>query len=430
MPRDYVSGRKPPFKIQPAIDHPAFCSCTKCSSLPLEERGRPHSWRIYRASTFPDDRLQTALYARRVKAEEEAKLRGEWVSAADDVTFGHVFDLYIDEHQPGDRDVSIIEVHLRPFFGKMAVASTKAIHVLKYQRERSASASPATINREWNVLRACLNFAELHEVIPANPIKRRAVKLLETAGPRRDFFEPDEWRRFVTAFDDENRWKERLEKKREGKDRRVVSIERQVGPGGRRPDSEASRAHLATVREAMPVLRTCMYVAARLGEVIELRWRDVDLKRRLITVHQEKTRKPKTLPIVHPLQTMLEGLDRGLPDAYVFTRGGRPFYERELQRAFDLALTIAGVDKPLTPHSIRHTVGSWLVIAGYGEDTHVAEILGHRRSRVTSGYAHLAKTNLVPAMNDLVRIESEGFKESESGALTAANDSGRNAVES
>jgi site-specific recombinase XerD len=81
---------------------------------------------------------------------------------------------------------------------------------------------------------------------------------------------------------------------------------------------------------------------------------------------------------------------------------------QEIERAFAIALELAGIMKPLTPHSIRHTVGSWLTIAGVPE-VHVAEVLGHKRRSVTSGYSHLTPTSLGPVMEKLVSIERDGL---------------------
>jgi len=93
----------------------------------------------------------------------------------------------------------------------------------------------------------------------------------------------------------------------------------------------------------------------------------------------------------------------------------------EIQRAFAVALKLSEGNPALSVHSIRHTVGSWLTIAGHPE-RHVAEILGHSLQSVTRRYAHLAKGSLRPVLDDLVRIESEGFRPEEKGEKSAEGD--------
>ena len=162
-----------------------------------------------------------------------------------------------------------------------------------------------------------------------------------------------------------------------------------------------------------PFARALMYTCARIMELAELRWRDVDLRRRLVTLHQEKTGKPKTLPIVEPLRSILEARPRVTPEAHVFTRStGKPLYEQEVLRAFRLVATMVAIRKRLTPHSVRPTVLSWLAIANVSEAPR-AEISGHARRKIGDDYAHLTPTALAPVLALLARIEAEGFRREE-----------------
>ena len=53
---------------------------------------------------------------------------------------------------------------------------------------------------------------------------------------------------------------------------------------------------------------------------------------------------------------------------------------------------------------------------------HVAEILGHSLQSITRRYAHLAKGSLRPVLDDLARIEEEGFRDHEKGEKTSNGD--------
>jgi len=93
-------------------------------------------------------------------------------------------------------------------------------------------------------------------------------------------------------------------------------------------------------------------------------------------------------------------------------------------RAVKRACEIAGIEKDLSPHSIRHTVASWLTIWGFSERL-VAEVLEHSRQTITAGYAHLADSSLERVISTLVTIEKEGFdsvndSESEKSKLSAS----------
>ena len=71
----YVTGKRGSFEIQAPIEHPAWCPCAKCAALPEGERALPHTFRIRRASKYPDSKKDSATYAREVIAHEELRLQ-------------------------------------------------------------------------------------------------------------------------------------------------------------------------------------------------------------------------------------------------------------------------------------------------------------------------------------------------------------------
>jgi len=87
---DFVVGKRPPYKVQPAIVHPRRCSCSRCSALTDDERralacrkicclSRPIEdreivIRVQRASLFPSSRTKSAAFAADLKTRLEAEL--------------------------------------------------------------------------------------------------------------------------------------------------------------------------------------------------------------------------------------------------------------------------------------------------------------------------------------------------------------------
>ena len=65
-------------------------------------------------------------------------------------------------------------------------------------------------------------------------------------------------------------------------------------------------------------------------------------------------------------------------------------YDQTFQRAFKLALTQAGIHKPATPHSLRHSFATCLLQSGYDIRT-VQEFLGHSDVATTMIYTHVLK---------------------------------------
>jgi len=306
------------------------------------------------------------------------------------------------------RAVSIVERSLGPTFGSMKLEAIRPIHVERWMTARLADrkegvraiagATRSTVNREWNTFRAILNFATKYGL--QNPIARKAVQSLKVDDAKLIYFEPEEWRRFITAFDDGDRWRSH-----------VAAVRRfgKRGGAGPNPDSDATANYLARLRTFQPIFTALLYTGARLNDVISLTWDQVDFARGTVVIIQDKTSgKRVNARMQPPLRRMLEAIPRGTPASRVFRRpDGSPFTDREVQRAFAVARKISKLRPELTPHSLRHTFASWLVMRGKPLKA-VQELLGHADIRMTLRYAHLSPGHLDDAAAGIDEMLAEG----------------------
>lgn len=145
----------------------------------------------------------------------------------------------------------------------------------------------------------------------------------------------------------------------------------------------------------------------RAGELIGLRWQDVDLVNRIIVVSQTysdgiftkpKSNKIRSIPINETLYRVLMDVEKG--GTYVFTRSeGRHMSTDVMDYRLAATLKRAG-SKHITYHVFRHTFASYLVMRGVPLLS-VRELLGHSDIKETMKYAHLAPHALARAVGVL-----------------------------
>lgn len=145
-----------------------------------------------------------------------------------------------------------------------------------------------------------------------------------------------------------------------------------------------------------------MHVGLRWGELAGLKCRYVDTRHKVIHVigvltrrgwreYPKSRRSARTVPIPAHLLDRLWQMKAGRgEDELLFTAPeGGPLHDGNFRkRVFYPALASAAVSYG-TPHDMRHTAASWLVMAGV-DLYRVQALLGHEKFTTTQKYAHLA----------------------------------------
>lgn len=144
--------------------------------------------------------------------------------------------------------------------------------------------------------------------------------------------------------------------------------------------------------EPNPYIRTAFLVAlltgARRGEVLAMRWADVDLRQAIWRIPDTKTRRPHWLPLPQPVVTLLQALPRGHDNPYVFPgRDGRGHLVN-ITKAWTRIRTHAGL-ADVRIHDLRRTLGSWLVASGASLPL-IGKALNHSQVSTTAIYARLS----------------------------------------
>lgn len=194
----------------------------------------------------------------------------------------------------------------------------------------------------------------------------------------------------------------------------VKRVTKQTEAGGRvryLTDEELPRL-LVAVRasphpDLLPAVLLALTTGARSGEIMGLRWSQIDFKNRTITLHHGETKNDagRALPLSGEIVELLKARNkvRQIDDDRVFPPpdGCKVL---ELRDPWKAALVQAGIDvRPANYkgrnsdlmtsnfrwHDLRHTAASYLTMAGVSA-IEVARVLGHKTLAMSLRYSHLA----------------------------------------
>jgi integrase len=160
---------------------------------------------------------------------------------------------------------------------------------------------------------------------------------------------------------------------------------------------------------------------ARKGEIMGLRWSQIDFKRRAITLNHGETKNNsgRALPLAGEVVDLLQARNkvRKIDDDRVFPTAEGCTQPLNLREPWKAALVSAGIDiRPATRsgrapkdappsvtsdfrwHDLRHTAASYLTMSGVSA-IEIARVLGHKTLSMSLRYSHLAPDR-VTALGD------------------------------
>jgi integrase len=224
---------------------------------------------------------------------------------------------------------------------------------LKDQTHRKRNVQPATINRELICLQGLFTIAKKKGKFDGeNPVK--GIKSLEERKLEMRILDKDEIPRLI----------------------------------------EASSGYL----RFMIIL--ALNTAMRKGEILNLRWKNIDFDEGYIYIDQTKSNVPRKVPMNSIVKAALSGIKK--EGEFVFRRTKTETHFRDMFRSFKSACRKAG--RPdLRFHDLRHTAATLMVTRGVDLVT-VKEILGHASIQMTMRYAHPTPENKRRAVDVLASV--------------------------
>ena len=308
--------------------------------------------------------------------------------------------------------------HLLPFFRNHRLSQITIAEVDRYRAQKvgqrikqkpkageakARTLSAATINKTITRLAQILETAVEYELIDRNPAKGKRRRL-KTTKPAPVWLDSAE---HIEALLDA-----------------AGELDRGAKSNGQIP------------RRA--ILSTLVFSGLRIGELIDLRWRDVNLADGTITVRSSKTdagmRRIDLLPVLSEELATLKASSRGLAASLVFPtqRGGAMKDSNVRERVLEKAVARANerleakgstpLPEGLTPHKLRHTYCSMLVALGTDPGA-IMDQIGHSDPRFTLRvYRHAMHRDVASKqrLRALVGAEIEG-QENISGTNSGTN---------
>lgn len=308
------------------------------------------------------------------KLSEKKALAKKGIVASRKVTFRELKERY-EEIQRGNRSFEGSRKYflqfLSNYFGDRRLHQITPHDIERLKKDRKESPTRlhreranGTVNRELGLLRHMLNKAVFWGMIDENPFSRfREFEeriFLEEDNSRVRFLEEDEIRKLLSV----------------------------------------SPPYLKNI------IKAAILTGLRKGDLLNLKWGDIDLERGFLTFREQKKRnKLKVKELNDDMLALLMEIPKGKDDHIFCGRDGNPL--KVIKRSFDTALRRAGI-KDFHFHDLRHTSASHLLMRGASLKA-VQEHLGHSSLEMTERYSHLSRSyqrEEIQRLNGLFDAES------------------------
>jgi len=306
----------------------------------------------------------------------------------EDISFGEMTQKYLEharvEKKSADRDRRSLETlgnYLVPPGRKTRLVDMRLSAITEkiiedYKRERIKQIKcvskdllekkyikPATVNREMSCLKHMMNLAVRWKYAYHNPV--RNVKLFKENNARVKCLEQSQIDSLLGAC-----------------------------------DSMKKATYLK------PIIIVAINTGMRKGEILRLKWKDVDFSNGLLYISISKNGESGYIPMNSTVQKTLKDLrpasnkaNDDILSEYVFKFRGKLL--KDIRTAFEETLRRAGISD-FVFHDLRHVFASHLVMNGI-DLVSVKELLRHKTIAMTMRYAHLDPKHKMEAVETLYK---------------------------
>jgi integrase len=293
---------------------------------------------------IPGARTKTEAHAA-LSATKADLLRGEFnFKREKKILFGDFASFYVERHSKPNkkswkRDIVSLNA-LLPCFKETPLSKISPFSIEGYKLKRKERVTVSTVNRELALLKNMFTRAIDWGFALSNPVRK------------------------VKLYSEENRKRERI-----------------------LTNEEISKFLLNSSSPLREFVLIAINTGMRSGEILALKWEDIDFRNDYVIVRQSKSGRSRKVPLNVVSKQAFEVLkhSNGSTD-YVFFNPSTGRSIRSLKTAFKTACRKAGIHD-LRIHDFRHYAASRMVQAGIDLHT-VSKILGHSSIMLTMRYSH------------------------------------------
>ena len=289
----------------------------------------------------------------KMKAEKLDEKRGYKKPAQPDIGFAEFarefIEIYSKQNKKSWTRDEVSLKSLKPFFKGKTIQDIGPELIERYKAKRKTEVSPATVNRDLAFLKTMFNKAVEWGRLESSPVKN--VKKFKEPNSKERILGPDEMKRLI----------------------------------------DVANNHLE------PILIIALNTGMRRGEILSLKWENINLSKRCIHLEDSKSGKSRDIPMNGLVIEALSAIAQNSEYVFPNPRTGGPI--EDIKTAFKTACKNAEI-KGLRFHDLRHTAATRMVEAMVDLVT-VSKILGHSSIQMTMRYAHPTPENMRRAVERL-----------------------------
>ena len=355
--------------------------------MKAEKDPKTGKWLVqYRYTDYRGQRKKSTKRGFRTKKEAEEWLRDflAMKQSSLSMTFSSFLELYYADMGKRLRENTmrtkkyIMDIKILPYFGEKPMCDIRATDIRAWQNElMEQEFAPTYLKTIQNQLSAVFNYAVRYYDLPSNPCLK-AGSMGKSRAEEMDFWTKDEFMRFSDSVMDK--------------------------------------------RMSYMAFATLYWTGMRLGELLALTWRDIDLEMKTISINKSYQRigkrdvitppkTPKGKRVIRIPEFLAVDLRDFQDSFYDVKEDDRvfPITKYYLEHEIERGVKKSGV-KRLNIHSLRHAHASLLIELGFSP-LEIAERLGHEKIETTlNTYSHLYPKKQDQLADRLDKEYQEGLK--------------------